>query len=624
MIQLDFLRENSIAKIIATISSYEYVSFDIFDTLLKRDVISPSDVFKIVGQHFNDKTFCEVRMSTESLLRKKCGKEEITLNDIYDALGNHYHDYKEVELKAEEAVLCVNKNIFRVYDYCKQHDKKIIITSDMYLPEVFLKNVLKKNNIDFMNCFISCSYGVKKTTGNLFKKELDVLDITADQIIHIGDSIRGDFLGAKKAGIRGILIPKIVNRNSWINLQDRHQKNMFSVFINNHLSIDKNGYYQFGYSCFGPVLFGFIKWMHTAVGKKKIFFFARDGYIVKKIYDTLYPKSSTDYIYLSRRALSVPLLWKHSEWENFSRYITVTRFFTVETLLERLGLNPRKYKKIVEYFHISLQTELNSDNFLKNKNVENLYHYIQDDIVKNSKDEFKKLSIYFRQKQFQGDVAVMDIGWNGSMQRYLVELMHLLDIDVNIDGYYFGLRKKINTSRAQGYLYEISHMKLEPKISFMQGLFESLFLSQEGSTKRYDFCGNSCQPILYQPEYKEKDVEYQCFKFVQKGAQDFCREYDKSMASKLCQYTAIEYAYRLLKFGTQPTLEEVNLFGDFRFFDTNVVYLAKPRSIFFYGKHPMNFVQDFSQAVWKAGFMKRCFNVRAPYNFLYLFFKRFH
>lgn len=68
MIQLDFLRENSIAKIIATISSYEYVSFDIFDTLLKIDVISPSDVFKIVGQHFNDKTFCEVRMSTESLL----------------------------------------------------------------------------------------------------------------------------------------------------------------------------------------------------------------------------------------------------------------------------------------------------------------------------------------------------------------------------------------------------------------------------------------------------------------------------------------------------------------------------------------------------------------------------
>lgn len=62
---------------------------------------------------------------------------------------------------------------------------------------------------------------------------------------------------------------------------------------------------------------------------KSFFFFARDGYVAKKVYDILYPECSTDYIYLSRRALSVPLLWKHSDWDEFSHYITVTRFFTV-------------------------------------------------------------------------------------------------------------------------------------------------------------------------------------------------------------------------------------------------------------------------------------------------------
>lgn len=36
----------------ALISKYQYISFDIFDTLIERKVKAPSDIFAIVGKIF--------------------------------------------------------------------------------------------------------------------------------------------------------------------------------------------------------------------------------------------------------------------------------------------------------------------------------------------------------------------------------------------------------------------------------------------------------------------------------------------------------------------------------------------------------------------------------------------
>lgn len=624
MYQFDFLRQQDPKHIIQKIAPYSYVSFDIFDTLLKRDVAHPTDVFKLIGKHFDDAEFFHKRIDSESMLRKECGKEEITLDEIYAKLGEEYQPYKEQELNLERSLLHRNLAIYPIYQYCRENGKKIIITSDMYLPEKFLKEILHHCGIDFDFCFISSACDAQKVTGNLFKKMLAAVKIKAQDVVHIGDSVRGDYLGARKVGIKGILIPKVINRTHWIDLKAKGQNTTFNVFINNHLDVQQNIYQQFGYECFGPVLYGFVKWLHELVGNKKIFFFARDGYMVKKVYDALYPAQSTDYIYLSRRSLSVPLLWKHNAWEEFSKYITVTRFFTLRTLLERLGLEPEKYEQEAKRHHLSLETGLRESDFLQNTNLKSLYLQIQHDIITNSKQEFESLIAYFKQKQFQGNIAVMDIGWNGSMQRYLVELMNLAGVHISMNGYYFGMRNQLNHTQVHGYLYEPSHMQLEPAFSFMQGLFESFFLSEEGSTQRYKLCDQIGKPVLYQPEYQESDAEYKAFQAVQQGALAFCEDYGASVSSHLKEYSAEIYSHNLLRFGICPKLADVALFGDFRFYDTNVVRLAKPDSLITYISHPKRFIRDFSYAVWKAGFMKRCFKIKAPYMKFYVLLKKLH
>ena len=136
---------------------------------------------------------------------------------------------------------------------------------------------------------------------------------------------------------------------------------------------------------------------------------------------------------------------------------------------------------------------------------------------------------YFGEKKFVGDVAVVDIGWNGSMQKCLAELMRLADIHVTIHGYYFGIRKQISETSMQGYIYDPKHMQYETSLSFMQGLFESFFLSQEGSTKKYEIKDNIAKPILYTPEYVETDKEFKALKAVQSGALEFCRLFSESI-----------------------------------------------------------------------------------------------
>lgn len=208
MIQFNCFRTCTVPKIINKIKGYNYISFDIFDTLLRRKVLHPTDVFTIVGEKNGDFSFKEKRIKAEIEARQHATGEEVTLDDIYKELGKEYETYKQDELEVESNQLSANPFLFEAYRYCQSQGKHIIITSDMYLPKVFLQKILHQNGIVFDHCFVSSEYGVQKVTGRLFRKELEALHISPSQIIHVGDSVRADAIGAWRAGIKFVLIPK--------------------------------------------------------------------------------------------------------------------------------------------------------------------------------------------------------------------------------------------------------------------------------------------------------------------------------------------------------------------------------------------------------------------------------
>lgn len=60
-------------------------------------------------------------------------------------------------------------------------------------------------------------------------------------------------------------------------------------------------------------------------------------------------------------------------------------------------------------------------------------------IKEKSEQQRKYLMQYLKQINFQGNCAIVDIGWHGSMQYYLEKFCELNDIKVELHGYYVGI-----------------------------------------------------------------------------------------------------------------------------------------------------------------------------------------
>lgn len=69
----------NVEKLISILKSYEVISFDIFDTLLKRNVNTPIDVFKYVENKINKPGFAEKRIVSEKKLERKISVKKFHL-----------------------------------------------------------------------------------------------------------------------------------------------------------------------------------------------------------------------------------------------------------------------------------------------------------------------------------------------------------------------------------------------------------------------------------------------------------------------------------------------------------------------------------------------------------------
>ena len=197
----------NLKKMQKKIGKYEYVSFDIFDTLLKRNVESTYDIFEFVEYEYNKfeyknkiTGFKEKRIRAEKKAIEELKKESVTIDEIYEKIEfkkEIIEKLKKLELKIEFNIIQKNNYIYNIYKFCKENNKKIIAISDMYIDGSNLKKLLEKNDIFVEKCFSSSDYNATKSSGKLYKKVLKDLNIKPNQIIHIGDSLKSDFIQAK-------------------------------------------------------------------------------------------------------------------------------------------------------------------------------------------------------------------------------------------------------------------------------------------------------------------------------------------------------------------------------------------------------------------------------------------
>ena len=194
---------------------YNVISFDIFDTLIERKVSKPSDIFYLTGKKIlgeeSAETFRDVRIKAEEKARSLKISNEVNLDEIYDNIKIYSKSQlellKEKEIETEISNCIPRKGMFLFYNKCLKLNKKLLFISDMYLSSQVIKEILKNcGYLEITNLFISNEFGHSKKDGSLFDIALKKTNVKRKECIHIGDSYKADFLGARKEGLSALLV----------------------------------------------------------------------------------------------------------------------------------------------------------------------------------------------------------------------------------------------------------------------------------------------------------------------------------------------------------------------------------------------------------------------------------
>ena len=347
-------------------------SFDVFDTLISRTTAIPQGIFALMRDRLAEErcsngledylidNFYELRIHSEELVRKarECRRiEEVTLRDIYEAMalcgciGQEQTDYLcRLEEDVEIAnVTGIHENIQRLKALLEQGEKVVLI-SDMYLSAGTIRKMLLQADdvLGGLPLYVSSEYRKRKTTGNLYRLVQKMEQVKYEDWTHIGDNLYQDIQVPCGLGIRVEWVKRAELSDFEEGLIKKYgDDSRLQLMIGTAVKAEKTGVssdaFHIGCRYAGPVLYSYAEWLVDQAVKKKInrlYFIARDGYLLKQITDIILVKKkidiATSYIYGSRKAWRMPSLsaehynlYQLVLWSHRSRIATVEELASV-------------------------------------------------------------------------------------------------------------------------------------------------------------------------------------------------------------------------------------------------------------------------------------------------------
>lgn len=611
-------------------NKYSIISFDLFDTLIKRNVRSPKDIFQIVENKMFDKyeirTFSKDRVNAEHNLYKKKVYEEISLDEIYDNFPIYYdkkmlEDYKKIEIETELEMCVFNENIRDIYESAIKN-KQVIIITDIYLPKSLIVKILKKNSIRYDYLYVSSELRLKKKSGNLFKYVLEELKVSPNKILHIGDNDHSDYKMPKSLGMSAYKIETIVNNSFYNDIYSKKSSfeyNQLSSFINNRIVKIDDYYEKIGYETLGPLLFGFSKWLYSKVENNidQILFLSRDGQILRRAFE-IYDHQKlikTSYLYASRRALTIPNLNECQTIREMFNFFTFPKYISMKNIIKKFGLScdDTSIRALIEKMDIEINDkfEFKGYDYISEKNKKFL-DKIYKQIIENSNSEFIQEQKYLKNNisTKYKNIAIVDIGWYGNMQTNLEKSLKKIG-NFDIYGFYLGLvpqYSNINNLNMTGYMFNTDDRDFEQYIreKNFNSLFELLFSADHGTVIKY----NEKNPVL--AEYEYSDEQLAKIKKIQAGAIKFVEDISNDNFFKNINYSKEDIIKNIYDLGNNPRYIDVLEIGDFYFLDNEISKISNYNGRYLFNLKKL--INDFKKSQWKIAFLKRVFKLNLPYE----------
>lgn len=556
-----------------TKTNLEYVSFDVFGTLVNR-AIPVRQIFELLGQAVRKKgiaiidDFANSRELAEKKARKKHGNN-YTLEEIYQSFSpglseEQIRKIADLERKFEVINAEVNQRGRKLYDKYKGK-REILAISDMYLDQRTIGEILSKNGYEIDKIYVSSEYKKSKRERRLFKEVINRLRISKKNIMHIGDAKRSDYLNARLAGIRSRLIQKD----------------------------EKDYFYKLGFNIFGPMMYNFCGWLKKNIDRneeKKVLFVSREGEIICKFYVAMSGEDEGSVIYLSRKSVlagtSSILLEKYTI-SDIIEMISMKRNETFGEFLMRLGLDEKKFAKEMR------EDKISGGNSLDRVDVGEFFERHNQKIQRELRANSEIFDQYLKENLSKKNLLI-DVGWKGSMQELLTKYLESKHDDRKIEGLYFGCT---NTNEKKGFLFSENNSTCQEALNYA-GLLEVVLMPEYGSVIGYQMKNGKIVPRFDEEEFSKESMKK--IKKIQRGVLDFIlkmREFGEEF----------ELGSELSRFGNQPSLKDAKTLGELEFYDNG-------RSYFLARVDWWNLKGSFLDCKWKTAFLKQIFRINLPYD----------
>jgi predicted HAD superfamily hydrolase len=569
---------------------FDVISFDVFDTLLERR-IHPPEVVKEHSAAFLSKLLLSFSISLQStdILARRCAIEmqlrRLATEEGFDAeftfivlaeklvaactgttLSAHLQKqivetFVQNELELEQQVLAPHAEMSSLFRELLHKDKRVILSSDMYLSADQIRGLLCINGLPAHDVplYVSSELKVSKGTGRLFRYWMESEHVTAERAIHIGDNAVSDFSAALAAGLNAIYFADSASqrrRQKLLSLRERaagndYWKGAYILAVSEQFKSrppQDDLLYRYGRQFLGPVFAVSIHRLIEQVGEygiQQLLFLAREGFILKKIYDlfehSLIPhgkRPDSEYAYLTRYSTALASVSHFSPREIEMGACKLHHWGGLAQVLNAYGLPQEPFATIAAEYGISLNDPINKVDeprlikFLTDSRTQSAIAPLQ-------RSAAAKLNTYLGQCGFWGrnrKVGLVDVGWEGTIQFNLLNAFGQRQDFPQLFGFYLGRRKGRNLlnyspSYAEGLLYDYRNYSIRERLplEFIQ-IFEQAVRAPHGTTLGYrcDERNDAVHPIFKQPGQPDRNCEIlnnPYIAVIQQGIFDFAERY---------------------------------------------------------------------------------------------------
>lgn len=504
----------------------EVVTVDLFDTLIMRNTLFSTDVIDIAAARWEEKgivipDFSRKRLAYEKELSQK-GAPKLT--KIYTSLlksekmtGVSAEEFAALEYETDLRLLVPRRELCELLTEFHGKGKAVYIVTDTYYTREQIMGILKQCGIAcYDKVFISCEEGTGKT-----QKLFDMVgrETKGRVCIHIGDDVASDVEPARNHGITPVHIYSGQDLFDMLgglglsdftdDLSDRIRVGMLAADLFNSPFLfeyaDKKirvfDSYHVGYLFCAPMIVDFVLWFQKQMETRRcenIWFCARDGYLIQKLFQYVEKTTDTRYFLTSR----IAAIRAGVSTESDIRYVDEMKFSgTAEACLkERFGIDAEK--------EISVNAVLDGEGMLKYKEA----------ILRNARIARSHYMVYIKKLGIKpGDIAFFDFVAKGTCQMFVERL-----VSNPLRGFYF-LQVEADHMADKGLDIQSFYTKEEAENSAIFDdyyILETILTAPHPSVTGFDEMG---YPVYAEETRRDEDIL--CFTRAQQGIEDYFKTY---------------------------------------------------------------------------------------------------